>query len=194
MDQDVGKVVKLHHAALLAAGAGDGRDQLGFEIVLAARGVVLQRYDLGDLIAGEADHARFLIEVGVLARENFDRLRVDLVIAYRIIPRFVVPTAPQFGRDFSRSGDVPHRHRFRRRENFGGIGEDPRTQFLVDQPRVFGVIKGEDSEPQDDAQREGNQYDASAPSDNEPGQARPPGNTEPHFPLRLSWLGLGHYI
>ena len=119
---------------------------------------------------------------------------MDLVVAYRITTRFVVSTAAQFGGDFQRSGGVAHRHRFRRREDFGGIGEDSRTQFFIDQPRVFGVIEGEDPETQDDAQREGNQDDASAPSQNEPGQTRSPGNPELHFPLRLPWLGFGHYI
>ena len=63
--QDLRDVVELHHPPLFARRPGNRLDQLRLELVLIARGIVLQRDDLRDLAVGEADQAGLLVEVGI---------------------------------------------------------------------------------------------------------------------------------
>ena len=76
-----------------------------------ARRIVLQRDDLRDLAVGELDDARLLVEVGVAAREDLDRVRLELVVSHRIAARFGVAAAPQLGGDLGGRNGVAHRHR-----------------------------------------------------------------------------------
>ena len=135
----LGDVGELDDAALLAAGAGDVGNELRFELVLEAGGVIAERDDLRDFAAGEFDEAGLLLEVGIGARENLYGVRMQLIVTNWVMVRIGIPAAAQFGGDGDGSGDVADGYRFGGGENLGGIRKRAGAQFLVDQPGVLGV-------------------------------------------------------
>src|SRR5579883_2136203 len=93
-------VVELDEAALLARRSRNIRDQLGLELIQAARRIVLQRNNLRDLSARELDYSGFLIEVRVRTREDFDGVAaMDQIISHgiRMSRGIVIAAAAKIG-------------------------------------------------------------------------------------------------
>src|ERR1019366_6812636 len=134
--QDLWDVVELDHAPLFARRPGNRLDELRFELVLIAGGIVLQGDNLGDPAVDEADEGGFLVEVGIGLRVDLDVVRVDLVVAYRVAGGLGVAGAPQVGGDGGGSDRVAHRNRFGGGEDLRGVGKNTGAQLLVDDAGV----------------------------------------------------------
>ena len=134
--------------ALLPVAVEQVGDELRLELKLAARGIVGQRHDLRDAVAGELDHARLvLVEVGIRAREDLHRVGAQVEIAHGVAARIGVAGAAQLRDHVGGRKRIAHPHRARRGENLGGLLEGARQQLLIDQPRVLDVVIRKDAPP-----------------------------------------------
>ena len=110
---------------------------------------------------------------------------MDLEIADGVAAGFVIAAAAQFGGHFGRGQQIAHRHGFGGGEDLGGVGEDARAQFLVDQARVLGIEESEGAESQNGEEGEPDDQNAAGRTQKEAGQAGIGGDADAHLPFRL---------
>ena len=178
--QHRGDVGELHHAPLLAAGAREVGDELRFQLVLAARGVVLQGDDLRNPPAGEFDDAGFLVEIGIGARENGDLVDAELVVANGVAAQFGITAATQFRGDVVGAQRIAHAHGFGGGEDLGVIGKRAGAQLFVDHLGIAGIEENEHSQEQDGENGTSHNQETSHRSEEEPREGRIAGDPKPH--------------
>jgi hypothetical protein len=189
LNQHLGNIAEVDHAALFAVGAGHVGDELRLELVLIALGVVFERDDLGDAAARETDDSGFLVEIRFGTREDGDGVELHRVVTDGVATRFVIAAAAQFGGDFGGGSGISDGHGFGSSEDFGGIGEGAFAQFTIDNVGILPIEVSKSSAGQHRATQKREDEHTPGGSQEKTGQKGITGYPDPHFPF---WCVLNH--
>jgi len=146
-------------------------DQLRFEIVARAFGIVAQGNDAVDAIVREADGGRLLAEVGFDAGKDIDGVRLHGVIAGGVFAVLAVTGTAQSSGDIAGRGRVANVDGFGRGVYARSSGEGSAFQAFVNDLGVLVVVVDERAAAGDHAEQHNHQQDLADRVHQEPGKA-----------------------
>ena len=133
VDEDLGDVLELDLAALLAGAVEQIGEEFGFEVVDGALGVVAAGDDAGDDAVAEEDDAGLGARVGVDAGKDLDGVLADMEIAHAVGAGLGVAAAAESGDELIVGEAVADRDGVGGGEKHGRLAERAGLELGVDE-------------------------------------------------------------